>query len=129
MIRCASPEISSRDTSTPRSASPSISASSTFGSTTTPLPMTIIAFGRERAGRHQVQRVLLAVRGDHRVAGVVAAGVAHDVVDPLAQQVGNLALALVAPLRADEHDRWHLFRLQEARVPGGDRVGEPGVSG
>ena len=45
MIRCASPEIRSRDTSTPRSASPSISASSTFGSTTTPLPMTIIAFG------------------------------------------------------------------------------------
>ena len=55
-----------------------------------------------------MQRVLLPVRGDHGVAGVVAALVAHDVVDLLAEQVGNLALALVAPLGADEHDRWHL---------------------
>ena len=40
MIRCASAEMTSREMSTPRSASPSISASSTFGSTTTPLPIT-----------------------------------------------------------------------------------------
>jgi hypothetical protein len=40
MIRCASADSSRRDVSTPRSASPSISVSSTFGSTTTPLPIT-----------------------------------------------------------------------------------------
>jgi hypothetical protein len=40
MIRCASVEISSFDVSTPRAASPSTSLSSTFGSTTTPFPIT-----------------------------------------------------------------------------------------
>ena len=57
-----------------------------------------------------------AVRGDHRVPGVVAAGVAHDVVDPLTQQVGNLALALVAPLSADDDDSWHGPSLRRVRV-------------
>ena len=45
MIRCASTEMSSRETSTPRSANPSISEISTFGSTTTPLPITMAAEG------------------------------------------------------------------------------------
>jgi hypothetical protein len=64
--------------------------------------------GRERTRGHQVQRVLLAVRRDHGVPGIVAARVAHHVVDAAAKQVGNLAFALVAPLCTDEHDRWHL---------------------
>jgi hypothetical protein len=45
MIRCASEEISNRSQDTPRSARPSISVSSTFGSTTTPLPITGITLG------------------------------------------------------------------------------------
>jgi hypothetical protein len=70
--------------------------------------------GREHARRQQVQRVLTAVRRHHGVPGVVAALVTDHVVDPLAEQVGNLAFALVAPLGADEHDRWHGHRLQGA---------------
>src|SRR6478736_5776041 len=70
----------------------------------------------EDAGGQQVQRVLLAlaVLLDHDgVAGVVAAVVLDDVVDAAAEQVGRLALALIAPLRSDEHDCRHrsAFRL------------------
>ena len=60
----------------------------------------------QNAGRQQVQRVLL-VADDDRVAGVVAAVELDDVVDAAAEQVGGLALALVAPLGADDHDCWH----------------------
>ena len=68
------------------------------------------------AGRQQVQRVLLALAvllDDDGVAGVVATVELHDVVDTAAEQVGGLALALVAPLRSDEHDCRHqsAFRL------------------
>ena len=61
---------------------------------------------REDARGQQVQRVLLVV-DDHGVPGVVAAVVLDDVVDAGAQGVGGLALALVAPLRADHDDRGH----------------------
>ena len=67
------------------------------------------ARGEDAAGQ-QVQRVLLLCRSladDHRVAGVVAAVELHDVVDPAAEEVGRLALALVAPLGADDGDRGH----------------------
>jgi hypothetical protein len=53
----------------------------------------------EDAGGEQVQRVLLVADHD-RVAGVVAAVELNDVVDTVAEQVGRLALALVAPLGA-----------------------------
>jgi Asp-tRNA(Asn)/Glu-tRNA(Gln) amidotransferase A subunit family amidase len=56
-----------------------------------------------------VQLVDLAV--DHqRMAGVVPALKATDHVGPLAEPIDDLALALVAPLRADDHDICH-FRL------------------
>ena len=58
------------------------------------------------AGGQQVQRVLLVADHDG-VAGVVAAVELDDVVDAAAEQVGGLALALVAPLGADDHDCWH----------------------
>jgi hypothetical protein len=48
----------------------------------------------------QVELELLAV-ADDRVPGVVAALKAHDHLGALGKQVGDLALALVAPLRAD----------------------------
>ena len=64
------------------------------------------AAGGEDAGGEQVQGVLL-VADDDGVTGVVAALVADDVVDRTAEQVGRLALALVAPLGADQHDRGH----------------------
>ena len=63
--------------------------------------------GGEDARGQQVQGVLLAV-DHHRVAGVVAAVELHDVVDLGAEQVSRLALALVAPLRPDQHDAWHV---------------------
>ena len=49
---------------------------------------------------------LLAL-ADDRVAGVVAALEAHDHVGPLGEQVGDLPLALVAPLGADYDHAWH----------------------
>jgi hypothetical protein len=63
--------------------------------------------GSENPRREQVQRIVLTVRSDDRVTGVVSALVADDVLDLLAEQVGRLALALVAPLSTDEHDRGH----------------------
>ena len=61
----------------------------------------------QNSRRQQVQRVLLAVH-DQGVAGVVPAGVADGVVDPVTELVGRLPLALVAPLRADDHDSRHV---------------------
>ena len=72
------------------------------------------------AGRDQRQDGLLAV--DHqRVAGVVAALEAHDRGDALGQQVDDLALALVAPLGADDdevpgHGRRSGFRQADPRT-------------
>ncbi len=56
---------------------------------------------------HQVQLPGLAVPDD-RVAGVVAALEADDRVGLLGEQVGDLALALIAPLGADDHYPWHM---------------------
>ena len=85
-------------------------SSSTPGSMTTPLPITGHDVRREDAGGQQVQRVLL-VADDDRVAGVVAALVADDVVDAATEQVGGLTLALIAPLGTNEHDSRHRFSL------------------
>jgi hypothetical protein len=62
----------------------------------------------EDAGGQQVGGELLAVHHD-RVAGVVTAARAHHVVDRAAggEQVGRLALALVAPLGSENDDRGH----------------------
>ena len=102
--------------STPRASSPSSSSKSTPRSMTTPLPMTGTQFGLRMPRGQQVQRVLLALAvllDDDGVAGVVAAVELDDVVDAAAEQVGRLALALVTPLRSDEHDCRHrsAFRL------------------
>ena len=81
------------------------------------------AAGRQDPRRDQVQRVLLAVRRDHRVAGVVAALVADDVGHAATEQVGGLALALVAPLGADQHDSRHRVLVLLGR-----RIGDPAGS-
>src|SRR6516164_6361481 len=62
---------------------------------------------RQDAGRQQVQGIAL-VADDDGVPGIVATLVADDVVDPVAEQVGGLALAFIAPLRADDHDGRHV---------------------
>jgi hypothetical protein len=41
------------------------------------------------------------------VAGVVAALKAHERVGPLGEQVGDLPLAFIAPLGANDNDSWH----------------------
>ena len=58
------------------------------------------------ARRHEVQRQLLLAMDD-RVACVVAALEAHDVVVVARDEVGYLALAFVAPLGAHQHCGWH----------------------
>ena len=73
--------------------------------------------GIEDPGRDQVELELLAV-ADDRVAGVVAALKAHDDVGLLREQVRELALALVAPLGADDDDSRHRRMIMEYR-PGG----------
>ena len=57
----------------------------------------------QRAGRDQVEDGLLAV-DDQRVAGVVAALEADDDIGVVGEQIDDLALALVAPLGADDCD-------------------------
>ena len=115
MIRWALALTSSREASTPRASSASISLEEHLGSMTTPLPMTGVHVGVRMPDGQQVQRVLLAA-DDDGVAGVVAALEADDVVDVVAEQVGDLALALVAPLGADQHDRGHAVSLGRARA-------------
>ena len=60
----------------------------------------------EDAARHQLQGEGLPV-DDDRVAGVVAALVAHDDLHLFGEQVGELALALVAPLGPHDHRCGH----------------------
>jgi hypothetical protein len=64
------------------------------------------ASGGEDAGREKVQCVLL-VAYDDRVAGVVAALVAHHIVNGSTEQVGGLSLALVTPLSSEQHKSGH----------------------
>src|SRR5579859_7748100 len=63
---------------------------------------------------------LLAVAHD-RVSGVVASLEAHDRVDLLGEQVGDLALALIAPLGADDHYSGHRAQSRRVRVRPGER--------
>gem|GEM_PF-3653361 len=62
------------------------------------------------AGGHEVQRELL-IAVDDRVAGVVAALVAHDEIVFACDQVGYLAFAFVSPLGADEYRAGHMVRI------------------
>ena len=106
MIRCALAEIRRPLTSTPRARSASSSSISTRGSITTPLPIT------QRLPGYRIPDGIRwsfhsSLAAHDRVAGVVAALEAHDRVGLLGEQVGDLALALVAPLGADYHDPWH----------------------
>ena len=73
----------------------------------------------QHAARHEVELEDL-VADDHGVAGVVAALVAHDQRDAVGQQVGRLALALVAPLEAADDRRGHAKRalLRESAMRG-----------
>ena len=68
--------------------------------------------GVEHPARHELQGEGLAV-DHHRVPGVVAALVADDHVHVPGQQVGELALALVAPLGPDDHGCGHALLLRQ----------------
>jgi hypothetical protein len=65
----------------------------------------------------QVELELLAVDHD-RVAGVVAALVAHDGGRPLGEDVGDFALAFIAPLGAYDYFCSHFQRLPAALSEG-----------
>ena len=129
MIRCASEEMTSREVSTPALLQAGELADQHLGVDDHAVADDRRAARRQDARRDQVQRVPLAVRRDHRVAGVVAALVADDVGDAATEQVGGLALALVAPLGTDQHDSRHrvLVLLVVGRIgrqPGGSRLGQ-----
>src|SRR5271166_1529421 len=61
----------------------------------------------EDPARYELQRERLAVHDDG-VAGIVAALVADDQIHVLGEEVGELALPLVAPLGSDHHGRGHV---------------------
>ena len=97
----------------PRDASMSISSMRVTGLTTTPLPMTgVMCWWSTPDGTRWSLKT--SSPKDDRVAGVVAALVAHDHGDLLGEEVGGLALALVAPLEADDHGGRHQ-RLNSGR--------------
>ena len=83
----------------------------------------------QHARRHEVQLEDLVADHDG-VAGVVAALVADDHRDLLGEEVGGLALALVAPLEPDDHGRGHQARhaseLRPAGVRANGRIGRQG---
>ena len=91
---------------TPRARSASISATSTEGSSTTPLPMThVFPAWRMPLGMRCEDRLLAAHH--EGVPGVVPALETDDHLGVLGEQVDDLALSLVAPLGTDHHDVRH----------------------
>ena len=92
--------------STPSVLRSPISFSKAAGSITIPLPMTHRIARVQDAGRDQVEDEAL-VLDDHGVPGVVARRCNGPRPGPLEQQVDDLALALVAPLGADDDDVRH----------------------
>ena len=63
--------------------------------------------GAQHAAGHELEDELLAV-DDDGVAGVVAAGIARDDGEALAQHIDDLAFALIAPLGANHDCRLRL---------------------
>ena len=61
----------------------------------------------EDPARDELQGESLAAHDD-RVTGVVATLVAHDNAHVFGEEVGELALSLVAPLGSDHHGRGHV---------------------
>ena len=108
MIKCASAEISRPLVSTPCSSRPASSVEQHAGVDDDTVADDVGHAGREDAGRDQVQGEVLTVGQHDGVAGVVAALVADDPLDTLTEQVGGLALALIAPLGTDQHDGRHV---------------------
>ncbi len=95
-----------RDVDAACAASMSSSAISVAGLTTTPLPMTDVMCGYITPDG-QSWSFTVSSPTTTVWPGVVAALVADDDRDVLGEEVGGLALALVAPLEADDHGRRH----------------------
>ena len=70
---------------------------------------------RAHHARGQQRELVGAAVDDQRVAGIVAALEADHDVGPLGEPVDDLALALVAPLGADDRDVAHPPPLRRAR--------------
>ncbi len=97
MIRCASALIMRPPVSTPRFSSPVSSSSSTPGSTTTPLPMTLRTPGVRMPDGIRCSAKSCPSGEDDGMACVVATLVADHPLDLATEKVGGLAFALVAP--------------------------------
>jgi len=65
----------------------------------------------QHAARHELQHELLAFNDD-RVAGVVSAGIAGYDRKVFGEDIDNLALALIAPLGANDDRSFSLFHFQ-----------------
>ena len=67
-----------------------------------------------------MQRELL-VAMDYRMAGVVAALLANDVIEIARDEIGDFALAFIAPLGADEHGAGHGTSFPQKKMRGAFR--------
>src|SRR5258707_310738 len=65
-----------------------------------------LLFGAQDAAGDELQDEAVFA-DDYGVPGVVSAGDARDIVKSAGQIIDDFAFALVAPLRADHHDRFH----------------------
>ena len=116
MITCALRLTRTLLTSMWRAVSPSSSLMRVAGLTTTPGPDDARDVRVEHARRDEVELEDLVAEHD-RVAGVVAALVADGHRDLLGQEVGRLALALVAPLEPDDDGGRHQPTASASRGP------------
>ena len=105
MIRCASPESRTTSVEMPRASRSSSSRDEDLGVDHAAAPRTHSLPWRIPDG-HVVELELL-VADDDRVPRVRPALVAADEVRMLGEQVDDLALPLVTPLRPDDHGRGH----------------------
>ena len=111
MITCALPETCTRPAVVnPRASSSSTSVRNTVGSMTQPAPMMHVLPVTTPLGIWRILYVSLA--DDDRVPCVRAALVAAHEIRVLREQVDDLALAFVSPLRADDDCRWHLRKCR-----------------
>lgn len=64
---------------------------------------------------------------DHGVPGIGPALITHDGIDVAGQDIHDLALAFVAPLRPDDYEISHRLKCSQKKSPGqpGARAEEP----
>ena len=74
-----------------------------------------VTAGPQNSAGDQLQNIAIAA-DDDGVPGIVATGYARDVFERTGEIVDDLALAFIAPLRANHHDRIHFWPFSHGRT-------------